>query len=169
MKKFVIFTIVCTLMGAWTTAQAANYDLWVGGTQVTDANKGDVLGDGKVSYDPATLTLTLSNGASVAGTGSASQAATGYGNGIYSLVNGLTIAVDGTVTVSASTSNTAFNGIYLDGNTTITGNGSLTVTGNPFFISIGICAFSPSLSLFPAAAHRRLVRAGTSPAPPPSA
>ena len=81
MKKFVIFTIVCTLMGAWTTAQAANYDLWVGGTQVTDANKGDVLGDGKVSYDPATLTLTLSNGASVACTGLQSQAATGYGNG----------------------------------------------------------------------------------------
>ena len=130
MKKFVIFTIVCTLMGAWTTAQAANYDLWVGGTQVTDANKGDVLGDGKVSYDPATLTLALSNGASVAGTGLQSQAATGYGNGIYSLVNGLTIAVEGTVTVSASTSNTAFNGIYLDGNTTITGNGLLTVTGS---------------------------------------
>ena len=130
MKKFVIFTIVCTLMGAWTTAQAANYDLWVGGTQVTDANKGDVLGDGKVSYDPATLTLTLSNGASVAGTGLQSQAATGYGNGIYSLVNGLIITVEGTVTVSASTSNTAFNGIYLDGNTTITGNGSLTVTGS---------------------------------------
>lgn len=35
------------------------YDLWVGGTQVTEANKGDILGDGKAKYDPDTKTLTL--------------------------------------------------------------------------------------------------------------
>ena len=35
------------------------YDLWVGKTVVTDRNKGDVLGDGKVSFNPNTNTLTL--------------------------------------------------------------------------------------------------------------
>ena len=30
------------------TASAANYGVWVLGTRVTDANKGDVLGDGTV-------------------------------------------------------------------------------------------------------------------------
>ncbi len=37
------------------------YTIWVGGTQVTSDNASDVLGDGKVSYDPATYTLTLNN------------------------------------------------------------------------------------------------------------
>ena len=37
------------------------YDVWVGSTQVTGANKNNILGDGKVKYDPSTATLTLDN------------------------------------------------------------------------------------------------------------
>ena len=38
----------------------ASYDLWLGETQVTDANKNDILRDGgKAKFDPATNTLTL--------------------------------------------------------------------------------------------------------------
>ena len=42
------------------------YDVWVGATQVTKENKGDVLGDGKVKFKPAVsddtpATLTLNN------------------------------------------------------------------------------------------------------------
>lgn len=37
------------------------YDVWVAGTQVNENNAGNVLGDGKVSYDPASQTLTLNN------------------------------------------------------------------------------------------------------------
>lgn len=37
-----------------------NYDITVAGVQVTDANAEDVLGDGKVSYDHETQTLTIS-------------------------------------------------------------------------------------------------------------
>ncbi len=37
------------------------YDLWVGGVQVTGLNKDDILGDGTVSFDPSTTTLTLDN------------------------------------------------------------------------------------------------------------
>lgn len=37
------------------------YDIWVKGIQITENNKADVLGDGTVSYDPETNTLTLDN------------------------------------------------------------------------------------------------------------
>ena len=36
-----------------------DYDVWVGARQVTSVNKNDIFGDGKVSYDPDTKTLTL--------------------------------------------------------------------------------------------------------------
>lgn len=38
-----------------------SYLIYVGGTLITKRNNGNVLGDGKVSYDPDTQTLTLSN------------------------------------------------------------------------------------------------------------
>lgn len=37
------------------------YNLWVGSTQVTSTNAGDILHDGKVRFDPDTATLTLDN------------------------------------------------------------------------------------------------------------
>jgi len=37
------------------------YDLYVGGTRINEDNQDDLFGDGKVSYDPETNTLTLSN------------------------------------------------------------------------------------------------------------
>lgn len=37
------------------------YDVWVAGTQVNENNAGNVLGDGKVSYDQISNTLTLNN------------------------------------------------------------------------------------------------------------
>ena len=42
-------------------SNVTDYDVWVGYRRVTSANKGDVYGDGKVSYDPASKTLTLKN------------------------------------------------------------------------------------------------------------
>ncbi len=55
--------------GVCMTVRADNeYAIWVKGIQVTDANKGDVLGDGTVSFTPAVgetpATLTL-NGANL--------------------------------------------------------------------------------------------------------
>ena len=41
--------------------ESENYDLWVAGKQVTKTNQSNVLGDGTVSYDPDTHTLTLNN------------------------------------------------------------------------------------------------------------
>ena len=58
MRKFTLFlaAICCCAM-----MNAVNYSLTIAGTTVTDVNKTDVLGDGKVSFDPATNTLTLNN------------------------------------------------------------------------------------------------------------
>ena len=50
--------------GTAQTAYAANegeYDLWVGGVQVKDANKTDIFKDGTASYDPESNTLLLNN------------------------------------------------------------------------------------------------------------
>ena len=41
----------------YASAPPTLYDLWVGGTQVTSDNQDDVLGDGKVTYNPTTQTL----------------------------------------------------------------------------------------------------------------
>ena len=43
------------------TPSDIKYDVWVGTTQVTAANKNDILGDGKAQYDPASATLTLND------------------------------------------------------------------------------------------------------------
>ena len=60
----VLFAMVIIPNMAW----AVDYDLWIGDIQVTDANKGNVLGDGTVSFTPAgdttPATLTL-NGANL--------------------------------------------------------------------------------------------------------
>ena len=41
--------------------ESETYDLWVAGKQITKTNQSNVLGDGTVSYDPDTHTLTLNN------------------------------------------------------------------------------------------------------------
>ena len=103
------------------------YDLWVGGTQVNDANKDDVLGNGKVTYNPATSTLTLKGGTIQANNTSSS---TNYrlGCGIYSEVDGLTIDVRGNTTVQGDYEK-SYEGINLHKNTTITGTAQLTAKG----------------------------------------
>ena len=103
------------------------YALWVGGKQVNDANKDDVLGNRIVSYDPETKTLSLKNGTTITGKGSATNAETGYGAGIYSEIDGLTIDVEkgGVEVIGADDC----HGIYLRGKTTIKGEGSLSGKG----------------------------------------
>ncbi len=39
----------------------ATYKVWIGDVQITESNKDNVLGDGKVSFDPESHTLTLKN------------------------------------------------------------------------------------------------------------
>lgn len=45
----------------YSTEDAEHYYLTIGGEEVTSLNCNDILGDGRVSYDPETETLTLNN------------------------------------------------------------------------------------------------------------
>ena len=104
------------------------YPVWVGDTQVTDANKGDVLGDGTVTYEPGegTGTLTFSSGTTTI-------------NGMY---NAAKIYADGiNLTIDAPKGLFIENnvyGIYMSGaNSELTVNGDLTfkTSQNPIYNS----------------------------------
>ena len=97
MKKRIVFVLALALCaallcaGAW--AADGEYDIWVDGARVTDANAADVLGDGTVSYDAESNTLTL-NGAML----------TKYdeeGYGVIDSLNDLTIEIIGENTITA--------------------------------------------------------------------
>ena len=67
-KKLRQLLVLFTLLLVPQLAGAADYDLWIGGVRVTDANKGGITGDsiilgssGSVTFDPDYNTLTLNN------------------------------------------------------------------------------------------------------------
>ncbi len=97
---------------------ATEYPVWVGGTQVTDANKDDILGDGKVSYTP--------------GEGSGTLTITGT-PAITGLVEGTLIYADGIdLTINAASGlmlNSTGSGVYVNGDVTINGDASINTTG----------------------------------------
>lgn len=104
------------------------YPVWVGTTQVTDANKGDVLGDGTVTYEPGegTGTLNFASGTTTI-------------NGMY---NAAKIYADGiNLTIDAPKGLFIENfvyGIYMSGaNSELTVNGDLTfkTSQNPIYSS----------------------------------
>ncbi len=106
--------------GVWismdgTVTWSGQYPFWVGGTQVNDENADNVLGDGTVSYDIGTNTLTLRNATITQGTHEESA--------IYSNGN-LNIVLEGENTVNA-----VDIGIYVYGTLAISGSGSLTANG----------------------------------------
>ena len=119
-------------------APVEEYDVWVGGTQVTSANASNILNDSSttnthsVSYEPTTKTLTLTD-ATITGapnrqyTSNITDAC-----GIYSK-HDLTIELSGTNTVSGSTEtqDNGNYGIFVSGRLTFTSDsdGSLTVSG----------------------------------------
>ena len=109
MKKYILSSIIL-LLAAANTAWGQTYNIWVGGTQITSANVNDVLGDGTVSYNSTTNTLTLDN-AYYSGEGYESSA-------IYATCD-LNIVVTGTNSLAAN----GF-GIYTGGSLTVTGSGS---------------------------------------------
>ena len=98
--------------------ESETYDLWVAGKQVTETNQNDVLGDGTVSYDPDTHTLTLKD-ANLTLSGDAEE-------GIYCWIESQ-LAEDLTITGTATLSNA--DGIHTDGPLTLN-NADLTITGD---------------------------------------
>lgn len=112
-----------TESAAWKTP-VVEYGLFVGDVDVTSENAADVLGDGSVSYDPKTQTLTLEN-ATIVGTSSFYDHAA-IGRVAYDGPDSLTIELVGT---------SSCDSIVVGGNAddlcplTIAGEGSLTVSG----------------------------------------
>ena len=114
------------------------YELYVVGTQVTSSNANDVLGDGKVSYDPGTKTLTL-NGV---------NRSAGSNNAINNSIQGLKINLVGVNTFTSSASGVISNGkdftiegkgrLYVSGRTGIeAANCNLTIQGGCFINAYG--------------------------------
>lgn len=127
--------LVGVLSGVSITANAAEtYDVWVGGVQVTDDTADDVFGDGTVSYNTDTKTLTL-NGYTYEGTGYEyySQDGESYTAVIYS-VESITVELLGnSLLVNTYTDESQFkygDGIISEGSITVAGNGNLNISGD---------------------------------------
>ena len=58
-KSFLLLAALCCMT---MTYAAENYGIQFGNVDVTSANKDDIFGDGKASYDPNTNTLVLQDG-----------------------------------------------------------------------------------------------------------
>ena len=101
-----------------------DYNLWVGGVQVTPANANDVLGDGTVAYNPGTNTLTLTN-ANIASNGNSGDEESKR-IGILSRLSSLTIEGSGTIIGSEE----GITQLENQGTLTINGTGAgLNITG----------------------------------------
>lgn len=98
--------------------ESETYDLWVAGKQVTKTNQSNVLGDGTVSYDPDTHTLTLNNAHLTLGEDAE--------EGIYCCIQS-ELAEELTITGTATLSDAV--GIMTAGPLTLN-NADLTITGN---------------------------------------
>lgn len=65
MKKRLVSLFLVVLMlvvlSVFSTSAATAYDVWVGGVRVTSQNASNVLGNGTVSYNATSNTLTLNN------------------------------------------------------------------------------------------------------------
>lgn len=118
--------MVCVMLLALLPGAALaadNYDLWVNGVQVTSDNAGDVLGNGTVSYNAQTNTLTL-NGAAITIPNSSTVHAD-YQAGIYA-GGDINVVLTGENTISISGQNIVA-GIHANGVMQISGQGSLTI------------------------------------------
>ena len=122
-----------------STATEPVYPVWVGGVQVTGANKDDVLEDGgSVTYDPLGKTLTLTDADVTAADISGPPAGT-HTAGII-IGEDMTLKLEGDSTITGIPASSYSYGIcctyYPDYHLTVTGEGSLTVTAGEG-VSIG--------------------------------
>ncbi|MBQ3285869.1 MAG: hypothetical protein IJH40_09550 [Ruminococcus sp.] len=139
MKILTVMLAVCVLFAALPLtvhAEPTAYDLWIGNTQVTAANCGDIpsVTEGHASFDPVTNTLTLNEVGKVFGQTNSSV--------IYSMLDRLNIRLigknvldyyylDGVWYAAGSTWYERNNGIRSTGSLTFTdgGRGSLMLYG----------------------------------------
>ena len=139
MAVCVAAALLVAMVPAYVFAAETTYDLWVGGVQVTSANKDDIVkaindaanatvATGTATYDPESETLTL-NGFSYTGQGYVYDSP--WCAAIFA-ENDLTVKVVGSNTVTASVTNPyTAEALYVGGALTITGDSgsSLSLTG----------------------------------------
>lgn len=113
-----ITTLIILLLTCVASVRAEDYDLWVGSTQVTSANKSDILGDGHFSLNTTYTTYKLYVRGDL-------TAAT---NCITSKISNLEINILYDATLKCTSSYK--DAITINANTTITGPGKLTVVSN---------------------------------------
>lgn len=128
MKKLLTLTMLLVALATGALAKTSSYGVWVGGTEVTSANAANVLGNGTVSYDASTNTLTLNN-ANIT-----TVCDVFYRNGMWGTVTGIratgdiTITLIGHNTIDLTSWNVAGamrHAIFSNGNITINGDGYL--------------------------------------------
>ena len=119
-----ICLLILFLVATAMNVSAASYDLVICGTRVTDANKDDLSVingvSGTVKYNPSTKTLTLDNATMTRDIVSP----------IKSEIDGLTINVSGTNSISSSAESSKI--IDASGNLIINGSGTLSINGSNF-------------------------------------
>lgn len=92
-RRFLLCLVTLLLpIGTWAEDPSGSYDIWIGGTQVTEGNALNVFGDNTVSWDNDTKTLSLSN-------------ATIEGGIVSNIVGGITINLYGTNTITTTNGN----------------------------------------------------------------
>lgn len=151
------FVLVLSLVPV-LTASAANYNIWVCGKTITDDNKGDVLGDGAVSFVPTgsvyylylKKSISWNNGSAMAAinsmlgaelrivvTGDVSVERTMNG-GAISHNNQLSITCDGTVSklTAIGTGSNSNGAIYADGGISMK-DAVVDASGGPYGIHAG--------------------------------
>ena len=111
-----------TLYAQWA---AKDTNLWVGGTKVTVAGSGDVFGNGTVSYNPGTRTLTLHD-YTYSGAGYY-VGDFGFGCIVYKGDEPLTLNLVGSNTLTYSGNNEHGWVVYSASDLIVEGTGSLTV------------------------------------------
>ena len=109
------------------------YDLYIAGTQVTEFNASDILGDGAASYDASSQTLTISGNITAPDVNTSC---------INSNIPNLTINV-----AKPSSLHATDKAIYLKSNTTITGSAMLTVAISTDDVNIDALYASSELTI----------------------
>ncbi|MBQ4105220.1 MAG: hypothetical protein IJC86_02395 [Clostridia bacterium] len=138
LASFLSVLMLMSLVCVGSVSAAESYYVYVSETEVTSLNASDVLGDGTVSFDPATYTLTLNNANIVA----TDNEGWGWSSGIVSSYEDLTINLIGKNTITAKAGTDGNTGIdVFGGNLTINegkSGSSLTVNstnGNAISVS----------------------------------
>ena len=153
-KKHITTLILLTLLfmlifAISVSAESEAYQLYVSGVQVTSENAADVLGDGTVSYDSETKTLTLNN-AKITDCYTLELGQENTCVGIYTAIDNLTVNLVGTNEIDFIShienhkGNVGGTAIYSECNLLVKGDGSITLKAEFSIVATGSISITDS-------------------------